>query len=113
MTSSDTVGARSGCMATRLSWRVFKWETLGFAIWEERRVGAGEAVAHLSDPGLMVELSRRVALWGGSMGKEGPGCLCAVHMPPALQVQQGTIREALGTWGCSWGRDRKAGQGSL
>lgn len=32
-----------------------KLQTSGFAIWEERRVGTGEAVLDPSDPGLTVE----------------------------------------------------------
>lgn len=39
-----------------------KLETLGFAIWEESSMGIGEAVADLSDPGLMIGGSQWVSL---------------------------------------------------
>lgn len=46
-------------------------------------------------------------------GKEGPGwVLCSAHAARCCRHSKGTLREALGARGHSWGRSRKAGQGS-
>lgn len=88
-----------------------KLEIVGFAIWEERSMDIGEAVADLSDSGLVTEAVTVGGSPGETNGERGSWVCLAQHTRPpgaSLLPCRCSNGDLLRSPGCKWPCLRKS-----